>query len=362
MPAFAARPRREPALPPGDTTAGHQLVNITAPLVAWSRDRRRVYVNSSDGGAATLIDVESGATVPCQTPAGESHGSFVNKADPDRQAMFGTDADGALVRYDLLTATVTHTSPVPRPLELGAFALSGDGHVLAVETERLDPDGDLLSHDVTIRHAATLAVLKRLPALAHWALGMWLNAEGSLLVATADQDERVELWDTRSGQRRWSVGIGYRAGLAIAQPPDGRRLLIGTFDGGVVLLDLANGRVLARHTLPLSAQIWSADFAPNGGVVALGGNDGQVHLLTGDTLREIGKLPIGTGASWALAAYSSDGSVLSAVDERGRVVRWDTRPESWLRRACAVVARDLTPAEWDTYLPGVPHRSTCTAG
>jgi hypothetical protein len=54
-----------------------------------------------------------------------------------------------------------------------------------------------------------------------------------------------------------------------------------------------------------------------------------------------------------LAAYSADGWVLSAVDERGRIVRWDTRPETWIRRACAVVARDLTPAEWDTYLPGV---------
>jgi WD40 repeat protein len=157
------------------------------------------------------------------------------------------------------------------------------------------------------------------------------------------------------------VDIGYRAGLAIAQPPDERSLLIGTFDGGVVLLDVDAGRVLARHTLPLPAQIWSADFAPDGAVVALGGNDGQVHLLTGDTLRGIGQLPIGTGATWALAAFSSDGSLLSAVDERGRLARWDTRPESWLRRACSVVGRDLTPAEWETYLPGVPRQHTSTA-
>jgi hypothetical protein len=47
----------------------------------------------------------------------------------------------------------------------------------------------------------------------------------------------------------------------------------------------------------LPAQIRSADFAPDDGVVALGGNDGQVHLLTGDSLREIGQPPIGTGAT-----------------------------------------------------------------
>jgi hypothetical protein len=123
------------------------------------------------------------------------------------------------------------------------------------------------------------------------------------------------------------------------------------------LLDIATGQVLARHTLRLSTQIWSADFAPDGGVVALGGNDGQVHLLTGDTLREIGQLPIGTGASWAFASYNADGSVLSAVDERGHIVQWDARPQSWIHRACAIVGRDLTPDEWNTYLPGLRARA-----
>ena len=234
--------------------------------------------------------------------------------------------------------------------------------MLAVETERVDPDGDAHSYDDTIRDATTLTIRRTLPALAHWAWTLWLNADGSLLVATADRDNDVELWDTRTGQRRWKIDIGYPAGKAIALSPNGRTLLIGTFNGAVVLLDVTTGRVLARHTLRLSAQIWSADFAPDGVVVALGGNDGHVHLLTGDSLREIGHLPIGAGATWALAAYSADGWVLSAVDERGRIVRWDTRPQSWIRRACAVVGRDLTPTEWETYLPGVPHQRTCTAG
>lgn len=97
-------------------------------------------------------------------------------------------------------------------------------------------------------------------------------------------------------------------------------------------------------------------------MIALGGDDGQVHLLTGDTLHEIGQLPIGTGASWAFAAYTADGTTLSAVDDRGRIVHWDPRPQSWIDRACSIAARDLSAAEWNTYLPGVPHQRTCTAG
>jgi WD40 repeat protein len=118
--------------------------------------------------------------------------------------------------------------------------------------------------------------------------------------------------------------------------------------------------VLARHTLRLSSQIWSADFTPDGRLVALGGDDGQVHILTADTLREIGQLPIGTAGTWAFVAYDASGSTLSAVDDRGHVVRWDARPQSWPHRACAVVgARDLTATEWDSYLPGVPRQNTC---
>jgi hypothetical protein len=96
-------------------------------------------------------------------------------------------------------------------------------------------------------------------------------------------------------------------------------------------------------------------------VIALGGSDGQIHLLTADTLHEVGQLPIRTGAVWAFAAYTRGGSVLSAVDERGLIVQWDSRPRSWVDRACAVAARDLTDMEWNTYLPGVSHQRTCTS-
>jgi hypothetical protein len=57
------------------------------------------------------------------------------------------------------------------------------------------------------------------------------------------------------------TGIGYPYGQAFALSPNGQRLLVGTIGGAVVLLDIATGRVLARHTLRLSSQIWSADFA-----------------------------------------------------------------------------------------------------
>jgi WD40 repeat protein len=329
--------------------------------VNWASDRRHVHIISGDGDAAALIEVASGRSISSRPPRADMLAS-PPVADLDRQAMFGTTAQGALIRSDLRTGAVTRTSPVKPPLVHWAIAVSADGRVLAVETLSVDAAGKQHPRDVSVRDPMTLAIRRRLPPLDRPAWTLSLNHDGSLLVATADLDNHVQLWDTRTAQRRWNIDIGYQDGQAIAFSPNGRTLLVGTFDGAVVLLDVATGRVLARHTLRLSAQIWSADFAPDGSVVAVGGNDGQVHLLTADTLHEIGQLPIGTGATWAFAAYSTDGSVLSAVDERGHIVRWDPRPQSWVHRACAIAARDLTPTEWDSYLPGVPRQRTCTTG
>jgi hypothetical protein len=47
-----------------------------------------------------------------------------------------------------------------------------------------------------------------------------------------------------------------------------------------------------------------------------------------------------------------------AGDRPGRRFPLETAVE--LREACAIVGRDLTAAEWDRYLPGRPHRPTCT--
>ena len=205
----------------------------------------------------------------------------------------------------------------------------------------------------------TLAVRHRLPPLGFSPYIMWLNQDGSSLAATEIGGTHVELWDASTARRRWHTDIGL-SGTAIALSPNGRTLVVGAYNGAVVLLDATTGRVLTRHTLRLPSYIASAEFSPDGTVIALGGNDGQVHLLEANTLREIGQLPTGTGATWAFASYTDD-STLSAVDERGHVVRWKTQPQSWINHACTIVGRDLTATEWDTYLPGTPHQRTCTA-
>ena len=49
-----------------------------------------------------------------------------------------------------------------------------------------------------------------------------------------------------------------------------------------------------------------------------------------------------------------------AITDAGRGYRWDMRPSSWARYACAVAGRTLTRTEWKAALPGRHYAPACT--
>ncbi len=240
-------------------------------------------------------------------------------------------------------------------------AVSGDGRLLATAVENFEsPAAD---HVVDTLDAQTLELRRRLGLLDLPTWWVWLYGDGSLLVAASDSPGRhVELWETQTGRRRWITDIGQDAVTAFALAPGGHTLVVGSQRGEVVTLDVATGKVLARLAQQITARIISAEFSPDGEDVAVTSGDSQVHLLDAATLRQIGTLPMPTGAQLTFVTFDPDGTRVSAVDERGRIVQWETRAQAWIERACDIVDRDFTRPEWDTYLPGVEYERTCTAG
>ena len=57
---------------------------------------------------------------------------------------------------------------------------------------------------------------------------------------------------------------------------------------------------------------------------------------------------------------SPDGRYLLEMHGNGQGALWDVDPESWLRRACDLAGRTLTPEEWAEFLPGRPYEPACT--
>ena len=57
--------------------------------------------------------------------------------------------------------------------------------------------------------------------------------------------------------------------------------------------------------------------------------------------------------------FTPDGAYLFAITDAGRAYRWDVRPSSWARHACAVAGRTLTRSEWNDALPGRDYAPAC---
>ena len=57
--------------------------------------------------------------------------------------------------------------------------------------------------------------------------------------------------------------------------------------------------------------------------------------------------------------FTPDGAYLFGITDAGRAYRWDVRPSSWARHACAIAGRRLTRAEWNDVLPGRDYAPAC---
>ena len=87
--------------------------------------------------------------------------------------------------------------------------------------------------------------------------------------------------------------------------------------------------------------------------------DGRVSLWDGGTGERIATVLPGNPGSWAVANFLPDGHTLIVATTDHQVFTWDTRPESWVERACNIAGRNLTPDEWRGAFGDRPYRRTC---
>jgi WD40 repeat protein len=244
-------------------------------------------------------------------------------------------------------------------------------------------------------------ILQRLPGH-HDDLGaITLSADGRVMV-TMGWDGTVLLWKLRSGR---PVGRprNYLPSFPVSEvalSPDGSELALTT-PVGIDILDVATLRsrvhvrgteraMLSGHFSPDGrlftgisndgwVRVWStktwqpvtpqisdhagapawASVSADSRTLATGGLDGTVRLYDLRTQQPVGA-PLPAVANRQVAPeFSPDGAYLFAITDAGRSFRWDVRPSSWERRACAVAGRSLTRAEWRDALPGRPYAPAC---
>jgi WD40 repeat protein/DNA-binding SARP family transcriptional activator len=243
--------------------------------------------------------------------------------------------------------------------------------------------------------------VKRLAGHRGTVLAPSFSADGRLM-ATLSGGDSVKLWSLRSGRprgrpRSYSPAAGP---TDVSLSPDGRTLAV-TSTLGIEILDAATLR--PRSTLPGTktvrslarftpdgrfvvggsaqgwARLWSTETwrpatrplgghtgevlwqstSPDGRTLATGSTDGTVRLFDLRTQQPLAAPLPGLPNRPVAPQFTPDGAYLFAITDTGRAYRWDLRPSSWARHACAVAGRTLTRTEWDDALPGREYDPAC---
>ncbi len=280
-------------------------------------------------------------------------GTVYNVAlSPDGRTLAVGAATGHLQFWDLAARRPLGPAIAADTNVVNSVAFSPDGRILASGSL----DGAVRLWDVATRRQRGAPLLGRAGEV--WSVAF--SPDGRLL-ASSGRDHAVRLWNMATRRLQGVPLAGHTDAVwSVTFSPDGRTLASASWDNTVRLWDVASGRPLGP---PLTGHTGSVDvvrFSPDGRTLASGSQDGTVILWDVATHGRIGPpLDARAGAVWSVA-FSPDGATLAAVGPDGTVRLWDPSVASWRRRACAVAGRDLTPAEWSTFVGAViPYQRTC---
>jgi WD40 repeat protein len=113
----------------------------------------------------------------------------------------------------------------------------------------------------------------------------------------------------------------------------------------------------------------SVNWSPDGSRIVTSGIDGTARIYDAGTRQQIGtslglQLPamslLPYGGNFPYAEFSPHGRWIVVADPSGQAWIWPATTAGWRAYACQVAGRELTSAEWSTFLPDRPEQPICS--
>jgi len=281
---------------------------------------------------------------------------------PGGHTLASSSSDAAIRLWDV--ADPAQPRPLGRPLTGGAavaaVAFGPDGHTLASGSA----DGTVRLWDVA-DPARPRPLGSPLPGSA--AVVAVAFSPGGHTLASSSADAAIRLWDVADPAQPRPLGRPLTGGAAavysVAFSPGGHTLASGGAGGTVRLWDVADPARPRPLAEPLtgSAAIAAVAFGPDGHTLASGSADGTVRLwdvANPARPRSLGSPLTGSTAVVASVAFSPDGHTLASGSLDDTIRLWNLNVEYAIQRICAT-AGDLTPRQWNQYIPQLPYKPSC---
>jgi WD40 repeat protein len=188
-------------------------------------------------------------------------------------------------------------------------------------------------------------------------VGVSLSPDGRTLAVTTQLG--IEIFDVATRRRRTLLPGSETVKWLARFTPDGRFIVGGSTEGWARLWSTETWRPATRVLVGHTAEVIGQSTSPDGHTLATGSTDGTIRLFDLATQRPLGAPLPGLANRLVAPQFTPDGAYLLAITDAGRAYRWDVRPSSWARHACAVAGRQLTRSEWADVLPERDYDPAC---
>jgi eukaryotic-like serine/threonine-protein kinase len=261
----------------------------------------------------------------CDASSGRKLAEFVDKSRRPCGLIFAAQGRSLIVPSEDGPIRVWHFEKAAEP------SAQLTGHEKEVWALVFAPDGKTLlsaGDDHLIKIWDTREGNLKITLEGHGSLvtSLAINRAGSVL-ASASFDNSIRLWDLTDGSHR-TILTGHTDRVrAVAFSPDGKTLASGSSDQTVRLWDLASGKAIFLSTAHTEA-VRAVAFDPSGSFVLSTGDDRTIRVIGLKQKHEL--LSLACSKPNSSLAFSPDGTILAAGDDRGNVSFWDVA--TWSRR------------------------------